>query len=157
MDPTSRAERDPRSGAQQTRGQWDSPASGGQGDTDWPTGDAYAQQARYGRAGYGEYGAGAAGLGSGEQRSDELGQSDVGVGTSDPYDTSGQQGGQERFTSDRATRGDPTWQGDRDDDDDTGGIGKPSLGSKVKGTAEKMAGKFTGDAGMQARDQEGTH
>src|SRR5712671_3737517 len=169
MDPTNRAELDPRSGAQQTRGQWDNPALGGQGkwehrarghphsslliirpslfmtssinalfcflgDTDRPTSEAYAQQARSGRAGYDE-GTGAAGLG--KQPLDELGQSSVGTGVSGRYDTSGQQGGQERFTSDRATREDPTsgsaWQGDADND--TLLVGNPSLGGKVKGTS----------------------
>ncbi|KAI0000281.1 hypothetical protein BJV77DRAFT_380787 [Russula vinacea] len=95
---------------------------------------------------------------SGQQRSDDWGQGRTGAGvTWDPSSTSDQYRGSERTASGQ-TRDftDPTtgrtWQGDRDDD--TGGGGRPSVTGKVMGTAEKMAGKVTGDPGKQARGQE---
>jgi len=98
---------------------------------------------------------------SDQQRSENLGQGATGVGaTSDRYDTSGQSGGRERFASDQTSgSADPTIgrTGIAERDDDlvgTGTGGKPSATSKVMGTAEKLAGKITGDPGKQARGEE---
>ncbi|CAK5272053.1 unnamed protein product [Mycena citricolor] len=41
-----------------------------------------------------------------------------------------------------------------DNNTTTSGLNKPTMGDKVKGTAEKLAGKVTGNAGMQERGQE---
>jgi hypothetical protein len=115
------------------------------GDPDIPRGEAYAQQARVGQPVHSAYGTGTTRLESGQQG--PQGVTDVGtMGTqSDRYDTSGQYGGQYGGPATDSTtgRGDPTGRGGatQDDDDDnyapTSGsaAGKPSLGSKVKGTS----------------------
>jgi len=165
MDTGNRFERDPRSGTQQSQqaqrddtgaisGQWSNPASGqGQGEErldNTESGDQYAQQTRYGQAG---------GT-TGRQRSDDWGQGRAGAGTTlDPSSTSAQYGGSESTA--RGQTGeyrDPTtggnWQGERDDDETGTAGGRPTVTSKVKGTAEKMVGKVTGDPGRQARGEE---
>ncbi|KAH9964756.1 hypothetical protein BJV74DRAFT_870252 [Russula compacta] len=173
MDTGNRYERDPRSGAQQTYDstegqgteQWDNPTSIEQdkwedrgGDTDRSGGDPYGKQERYGQRGYDEQGTE---LGAGgQQRSDYVAtQRRTGAGTTSGLydDTSGQYGGgdRERFDQTSGLAGPTTgsaWQGDRDDG--TTGSRGPSFATKLKGTAEKIAGKVTGDPSKQARGQE---
>jgi hypothetical protein len=112
------------------------------GDPDIYRGEAYAQQARVGQPGYSTFGTGDTRLESDPQSSDNWDQGGTGVGTtgiqSDRYDTSGQYGGAERFATDQTTgRGDASRGGATQDDDyptsGSGGAGKPSMTSKVKG------------------------
>lgn len=158
----SRTTREQRSGMHDddtgTGGQFDNPISkGSQGkwehredNTGGQGGDTFTPQ-RLGQSGYDEN---TAGTGPG------------GIDTqSDRHATSGQYGGP---TSQTAGYADPnrniTGGGGRrpEDDDDYGtgvgntasGVGKPSITSRVKGAAEKMTGKITGDPGKQGRGQE---
>ncbi|KAI9450447.1 hypothetical protein BJY52DRAFT_1302903 [Lactarius psammicola] len=122
--------------------------TGGQG------GDTYTPQ-YLGQSSYDEYGTNTVGAGTGPG----------GVNTqSDRYAASGQYSD---ATSQTAGYADPTRNvagGDRrpEDDEDNGGAvgaggaptGKPSMTSRVKGAAEKMAGKIMGDPGKQARGRE---
>jgi hypothetical protein len=160
--------RDDNSG---TGGQWDDPMSKsgqGQGQGQWDQGgdntgggDTYGQQ----RAPQSAFGTdvgggqtGTTGYGGPDTQSDQ---------------SSGQYGGQERFqTSQSQTAGyaDPNRNvagagtgRQADDDDDYGssgpgaqpsGGGKPSMTSRVKGAAEQMAGKVTGDKQGRGRERE---
>ncbi|KAI0286402.1 hypothetical protein BC826DRAFT_1048842 [Russula brevipes] len=147
MDPSSRlsrVERDPRSDTQQVRddsegqGKWEHQDD----NTGRPGGEAYAQQARFGKAAYGESDTGPTGL-SGT------------TGAGDRYDAPDRQYAPETLASDEyGGRSDPSAGATFRDDDPAGTGGKASMTSKVKGTAEKMAGKVTGDQGKQARGQE---
>ncbi|KAI9437414.1 hypothetical protein BJY52DRAFT_1230072 [Lactarius psammicola] len=165
MEPSSRTG-EQRSGMRNdntsTGGQWDNPMSkGSQGkwehredNTGGQGGDTYTPQ-YLGQSSYDEYGTNTVGAGTGPG----------GVNTqSDRYAASGQYSG---ATSQTAGYADPTRNvagGDRrpEDDEDNGGAvgaggaptGKPSMTSRVKGAAEKMAGKIMGDPGKQARGRE---
>jgi len=145
-----------------TGGQWDDPMSKGsqgkwehkQDDTGGLAGDTYASQ----NLAQSDYGSNTVGGG----------QTGTGPGGIDVQSAmSGQYGsGPDRYTGQTAAYADPRIAGgggrQPDDDDEygaavgTGGgpMGKPSMTTRVKGAAEKLAGKITGDPVKQARGRE---
>ncbi|KAJ6566814.1 hypothetical protein B0H19DRAFT_1067092 [Mycena capillaripes] len=70
------------------------------------------------------------------QRTDDLSTGGTGYGTGGDFGSSNR---------------DEFGTGNRDEFE---GHGKPSMGDKIKGGAEKLAGKMTGNTGMQERGQE---
>jgi len=165
---TYREQSDLRDDDNNTGGQWDDPSS--QDKTGGIGGDSYAPQ-YVGQSGGDEYGSNNVGGGGGGGG----GQTGTGPGSgvdiqSDRYTTPGQYGGPDRATTGQNVgytdpRTDPRIAGgggrqpEDDEYGDTAGArdystGKPSVTSRVKGAADKLAGKLTGDPGKQARGRE---
>ncbi|KAJ6467521.1 hypothetical protein C8R47DRAFT_813524 [Mycena vitilis] len=109
------------------------------------TSGGYGQQNRFDNSGSAGANAGGNVTGAGITS----GMSDMSTArTDDLSSTTGGYGGQ-NFDTDRDNFG----TGNRDEfGAET--HGKPSMGDKLKGGAEKLAGKVTGNAGMQERGQE---